>query len=151
MKHLPPEALKPHKIYQLLVVQRPGILWVQMICRGNSVLKAGLLSTPAAPGGRERPTGSSREWNHRLGPQEHGESERPSPLTLGPSLLMWFPRNPTWHPWWLFPSQNFPVLGPFLLLSHLLRCPLCFGKTQDRADTLCVTRPRMLAPRGPHG
>lgn len=43
---------------------------------------------------------------------------------------------------------DFPVLGPFLLFSHLLRCLLCFGKTLDWAEMLCVTGPQTLALDG---
>jgi hypothetical protein len=45
-------------------------------------------------------------------------------------------------------SQKFPVLGLFLLFSHLLRCLFCVGKTQVGVETLCVTRPQDSGTQG---
>ena len=63
------------------------------------------------------------------------------PPSQDPCCSHGFPRL-LCHPQ-LFPSPDFPILGPRLFFSRLLRCPLCFGKTQDGADMLCVTRPRL--------
>lgn len=55
--------------------------------------------------------------------------------------LPWFLKNPPWHLCWFFPSPNGSVLGPFLLFSHLLRCPLFRKNTRWGRNALCNQSP----------
>lgn len=134
----PPEARKPHGIYQLLVLQGPGILWVQPTYQGDRAHEAGLLSMPTAPGRKGGPRASSG-----YGPRCVA-SLNTSLLDHGILLFTWFPKSPLWHPDNLgcyFLPRTSPSEAPFCYFPIFSGVPFVSEKHKTGRHALCNQTP----------